>query len=91
MQNAVILLDSQWSEKDISITAKLDKVTISADEGLLSQVWMNLLHNAVKFTPEGGTIHVTLTQSNEKTICTIADNGIGIVLRDKSLLRSVRN
>ncbi|WP_407310375.1 hypothetical protein [Desulfosporosinus sp. SB140] len=35
LQNTVVLLDPQWSEKNISITAKLDKVTISADEGLL--------------------------------------------------------
>lgn len=83
LQNTVIVLDPQWSEKNLSITAKLDKVTIFADEGLLSQVWMNLLHNAVKFTPEGGTIHVTLTSSDEKTICTIADNGIGIAPEDQ--------
>jgi signal transduction histidine kinase len=79
LQNAVILLDPQWSEKNISVTADLDKVTVSADEELLSQVWINLLHNAVKFTPEGGAVHVTLTQDgDEKTVCTIADNGIGI-------------
>lgn len=78
LQNTVILLDPQWSEKNISVTADLDKVTVSADEELLSQVWINLLHNAVKFTPEGGAIHVTLTSGAEKTVCTIADNGIGI-------------
>lgn len=83
LQNTVIILDPQWSEKDISIAAKLDKVTVLADEGLLSQVWINLLQNAIKFTPEGGTIHVTLTQNNEKTICTIADNGIGIAPEDQ--------
>lgn len=83
LQNTVILLDPQWSKKKISITAKLEKVAISADEGLLSQVWINLLHNAAKFTPEGGAIHVTLTRNDEKTICTIADSGIGIAPEDQ--------
>lgn len=83
LQSAVILLDPQWSEKNISITAELDKVIVSADEELLSQVWINLLNNAIKFTPEGGTIHITLTTNNGKTICAIADNGIGISSEDQ--------
>lgn len=83
LQSAVILLDPQWSEKTISITAELNKVIVSADEELLSQVWINLLHNAIKFTPEGGTIHITLTTNDGKTICAIADNGMGISSEDQ--------
>ena len=83
LQNTVILLDPQWSRKNIAVTATLEKVAISADEGLLSQVWMNLLHNAAKFTPEGGSIHVTLTTSGGIIICTIADSGIGIAPEDQ--------
>lgn len=83
LQSAVILLDPQWSGKTISITAELDKVMISADEELLSQVWINLLHNAIKFTPEGGWIHITLATKGGKTICVIADNGMGISSEDQ--------
>ena len=86
LQSAVILLDPQWSEKNISITAELDKVIVSADKELLSQVWINLLHNAIKFTPEGGTIHITLTTNDGKTICAIADNGTGISPEDQSYI-----
>ncbi|MDR1159435.1 MAG: HAMP domain-containing histidine kinase [Syntrophomonadaceae bacterium] len=78
LQNTVILLDPQWSEKNISITAELDKVIVSADEELLSQVWINLLHNAIKFTPEDGAIHIRLATNEGKFICAIADNGMGI-------------
>lgn len=83
LQNTVILLEPQWSPKNISITATLEKVALSADEGLLSQVWINLLHNAAKFTPEGGTIHVTLTTNDERIICAITDSGIGITPEDQ--------
>ncbi|EGW39773.1 HAMP domain-containing sensor histidine kinase [Desulfosporosinus sp. OT] len=83
LQSAVILLDPQWSQKNISITADLDKVMVSADEELLSQVWINLLHNAIKFTPEGGRIQITLAAKGGKTICTIADNGMGISPEDQ--------
>lgn len=83
LQNAVILLDPQWSKKNISVTGELDKVTVSADEELLSQVWINLLHNAIKFTPEGGAIHITLATNDGKTVCTIADSGVGISSEDQ--------
>jgi len=83
IQNIVILLEPQWSEKNISITAELDKTIISADEELLSQVWINLLHNAIKFTPESGTIHIVLAADSEKISCTITDSGIGIAPEDQ--------
>jgi two-component system, OmpR family, phosphate regulon sensor histidine kinase PhoR len=83
LQNTTILLEPQWSKKNISIEADLDKVVISADEELLSQVWINLMNNAVKFTPEGGTIHITLSSDGEKINCTVADSGIGIALADQ--------
>jgi len=83
IQNTTILLEPQWSEKNISIVAELAKVAISADEELLSQVWINLLHNAIKFTRAGGMIHVTLAANGDRINCTIADNGIGITLEDQ--------
>ncbi|MVB10316.1 Adaptive-response sensory-kinase SasA [Caprobacter fermentans] len=83
IQNTTILLEPQWSEKKISVEADLNKVVISADEELLSQVWINLIHNAIKFTPEGGTIHITLFSDREKISCKVADSGIGIAPTDQ--------
>jgi signal transduction histidine kinase len=56
----------------------LEKVTIVADEDLMSQVWMNLLHNSIKFTPKLGNIFIRLQQEDDKAIITISDTGIGI-------------
>lgn len=81
IQNISILLEPQWSKKDLLIDAELDKVIIYADEELLSQVWINLIHNAIKFTPEGGTIRIALTGDFQKISCTIADTGVGIALK----------
>lgn len=78
IQNAALILEPQWSEKHLDLSLELDKISYSGDENLLTQVWINLLHNAIKFTPEYGKITVTLTSSKEKVICRIADSGIGI-------------
>ena len=78
LSNIVLTLEPQWSAKSLTVEADLQKLTIFGDEDLLSQVWVNLLHNAIKFTPEGGTITVLLSGSTVK----IADSGAGIAQED---------
>lgn len=75
LQSVALTLEPQWSAKNITLEADLGKVTINADEELLSQVWMNLLHNAIKFTPDGGTIKITV--DNEQATVSDTGNGIG--------------
>ena len=83
MEHAVLLLEPQWMKKNIDIDAKLEKVTLHADEDLLSQVWINLIHNAVKFTPENGRIEVGLHRQENRIVCSVADNGVGISQSDQ--------
>ena len=81
--NAVLMLEPQWAAKGITVTAQLDKVTVNADEELLGQVWINLLHNAVKFTPQDGKIDISLAERDGAAECRIKDNGIGIAPSDQ--------
>ncbi len=74
LQNVVLALEPHWAAKNITLEADLEKTTVNGDEELLSQVWMNLLHNAVKFTPQDGIIYVSLKDRAVK----IADTGCGI-------------
>ena len=83
LQNAALILEPQWTEKQIDLSLHLDKTDITGDENLLTQVWVNLLHNAIKFTPKHGNIEVSLTQKNDEVILCIADTGIGISDEDK--------
>lgn len=66
-------------EKNIQITAQLEKVAYHGDRDLLFQAFVNLLDNAIKFTPEGGTILVTL---DNKTF-SIADSGEGVAAGER--------
>ncbi|GHU65545.1 two-component sensor histidine kinase [Clostridia bacterium] len=79
LQQIALTLEPLWSAKHIELGAELVKTSVSADEELLSQVWMNLLVNAIKFTPDGGAITITLKDG----AVTIADTGCGISEDDR--------
>ncbi|MEK8130300.1 HAMP domain-containing sensor histidine kinase [Paenibacillus filicis] len=79
IRQVVVTCEPQWSAKGIRIELELeDAVMITADRDLLSQVWMNLLGNSIKFTPEGGLIDIRLIHSAAEICFTITDSGIGI-------------
>jgi signal transduction histidine kinase len=51
---------------------------VQADRDRISQVIINLISNAVKYTPDGGKIKITLSDSADSAVFSIRDNGIGI-------------
>lgn len=79
IRQSLLLLEPKWSKKSLDLVIDLEAVTITGNENLLSQVWINLLDNAIKFTPNAGQIRITL--SHDK-ILTIQDTGIGISQED---------
>jgi len=83
IESSLLMLEPQWAGKNINLDVSLEKLTFMGDEELLNQVWVNLLHNAVKFTEADGSISVTLTKNENAVCCTIADNGIGISEEDQ--------
>ncbi|GIN86095.1 two-component sensor histidine kinase [Heyndrickxia sporothermodurans] len=83
IRNIILACEPQWVEKELEMDVSLEKVTISGDEDLMSQVWMNLLHNSIKFTPNLGRIRVDLRKIDDKFMIKIIDNGIGISKKDQ--------
>jgi two-component system, OmpR family, phosphate regulon sensor histidine kinase PhoR len=83
LESVLLMLEPQWAEKNITPDVSLPNIMTTGNEDLLSQVWINLLHNAIKFTPENGMIRVKLTGSADSVECIIADNGIGISPEDQ--------
>jgi signal transduction histidine kinase len=79
------MLEPQWAQKNQTMNVRLAKAMYTGDEELLTQVWVNLLHNAIKFTPPDGSIDITLTadEDGDKLHFTVSDSGIGIAEEDQ--------
>jgi signal transduction histidine kinase len=75
IRRCILLLESQWHNKQLQFDVELEPVECFANDELLRQVWLNLIGNAIKFTPPGGQIQIRNTQSG---IVTISDTGIGM-------------
>ena len=78
LRTCLLLLEKQWSAKDIELNLDLDEVKYCFNEDMLSQVWVNLFANAIKFTPVGGTVSCTLSKTDEWITVTVSDTGIGM-------------
>jgi signal transduction histidine kinase len=78
IRECIIMLQAEWEKKRIEIATNLDDVTMTGSGAYLKQVWINLINNAIKFTPEGGKIEVKLREKGDKVHVSVKDNGIGI-------------
>ena len=78
IRQAVLLLQPEWSMKNISIDIDLPEIVYMGNEALLAQVWSNLLDNAIKFTGNSGVICVYACIINNSVIVKISDNGEGM-------------
>lgn len=78
IREAVLMLEQKWNKKQISFEFEMEETAICANEALLKQVWVNLLDNAVKFSPVDGVVTVTLQKSGDRIVFCLKDNGPGI-------------
>lgn len=79
LRGVILGSEPQWQGKKLDVEADLEELTVTADEELLSQVWINLLHNSIKFTPPGGSIRVSASRHGDAAVqVSFTDSGIGM-------------
>lgn len=86
LRQALLLLQADWQEKDIELDLDLAEVKYLGCDELLMQVWLNLLGNAIKFSPPGAPLHIKLEKLPCAVQVTIRDHGIGIAAAEHSLI-----
>ena len=77
-----LALQAERSSLNLSMVCPDDLPLVLADASRVEQVVVNLLHNAIKFTPEGGNITVSATVQDQAVCFCVADSGIGIEQTD---------
>ncbi|OZV11746.1 hypothetical protein CIW83_12825 [Tissierella sp. P1] len=83
IRKAILLLENKWSDKDIQLEIDLESVEYKGNQNLMYQVWINLIDNAIKFSPNGENIEIKLYKKHGKIIFSIMDNGTGISKEDQ--------
>lgn len=76
---SLLQYESVWEKSGIEIDTDIaEDVTVQGDRELLALVWNNLLSNAFKFTPSGGTVSVSLTADEAFATVRVQDTGCGM-------------
>lgn len=79
LRQVILRLEPTWSARNISWQLEMEEeVSIESDEALLSHVWINLIQNALKFSPDGGTIAIIASEAEDNAVIRIADQGCGM-------------
>lgn len=75
IRTCILLLEKKWSKKKIEFSIDLPEYYVSASEDLLKEVWINLLDNAIKFSPENGVIGVDIQKTEGFITVSFTNNG----------------
>ena len=83
IRQSVLMLEPFWEGKKIDFNIDLDHLDYYGNEELLMQVWLNIIGNAIKFTPKNSEISISLKEHANALTITISDAGIGLSAEDQ--------
>jgi len=78
IRQAILLLEPQWSERNVDFDVEMDEITWNGPENLMHHVWGNLIGNAIKFGPDSGIVKVRLKQTDGWYVFSVKDEGPGV-------------
>ena len=80
MRRCVIKLETLLLDKNIMVEADFEEenMVVNADMDAIDRVAYNLMHNSIKFTPEGGKITISVVSRKDRVLVSIEDTGSGI-------------
>lgn len=78
LRKCLLLMEKQWDQKGLELDINLEEVEYYGNEEMTQHIWVNLLNNAIKFSPQGGTLTVTLRRAGDMAEVQVGDQGIGM-------------
>lgn len=84
VQDVITFLEDRANREQVTVTASLPSALppIWGDDELIDQIVTNLVANAIKYTPPGGSVHVSAEADNTHVALRVSDTGIGIAQED---------
>lgn len=83
LRSCILLLVDKWEKKELDFEVEFGEYMISANEELLKQVWINLIDNAIKFSPNGGVIEIDIEDQADQVSVSVANSGEDISLENQ--------
>jgi len=78
IEECATILSREWKKKNINFSGNFEEIMYYNNPEIMKQLWINLMTNSLKYTPENGEIIVNLTQKNNQITMSIKDTGIGM-------------
>ncbi len=78
LRSCILLLCSKWEEKGIDFSLDFHEHNVTGSEELLTHVWINLIDNAIKFSPQNGTVDIAIVEQPGLIEVSVANHGIEI-------------
>ncbi|NGZ75243.1 sensor histidine kinase [Saccharibacillus alkalitolerans] len=78
IRRAILMAESKWSAKALNFDLELEETEYLGSARLLNQVWVNILDNAIKFSPDGSLLSVRVNGGPDAVTVTVRDRGPGM-------------
>ena len=78
LRQSILVTQQKWRQKELDFEVETVPAEYTGSEALLKEVWLNLLDNAAKFSPEGGQITLRLRRDADAFVVAVTDHGEGM-------------
>ncbi len=78
IRSCVLLLEKQWSKKKLEFDIDMEPIEFFGNQEMLSQVWLNIIGNSIKFSGEGSVISILALKRDSRIRISITDKGEGM-------------
>lgn len=78
IRKTILMIENKWTAKEIEFDMELPRCMYYGNEALLERVWSNIIDNAIKHSPCGGIIRISMEQTENSVAVTVSDSGDGM-------------
>lgn len=75
LRACILELEGKWAKKDIDFNLEFDEYLIAADKDMLRHVWLNLIDNAIKFSPDKGSVEISVKENESTYMISFTNEG----------------